>query len=146
MPSDSPGSLSSILDAVVGGVPILLVQFLASLALLAIGVAIYTAVTPFHERTLMARGNVASGVVFAGAVVALALPLAAILGTSSRLLDILVWGIVAIVLQLLALGALSLVLRNLRTSIEAGNVAAALGIASGQIAVGLLNAAAMIPT
>jgi putative membrane protein len=74
------------------------------------------------------------------------LPIAAILGTSSRLLDILVWGIVAVVLQLLTLGALSLVLRNLRAAIEGGNVAAALGLASGQIAVGLLTAAAMIPT
>jgi putative membrane protein len=145
MPSDSPGSISSILDAVVAGVPILLIQFVASIALLAIGVTIYLTLTPFHERTLMARGNVAAGVVFAGAVVALGLPIAAILGTSNRLLDIVVWGVVAVVLQLLTLGALSLILRNLRAAIDAGNVAAALGLASGQIAVGLLNAAAMIP-
>jgi putative membrane protein len=145
MPTDTPGSLSAIVDTLVTGVPLLLIQFLASIALLAIGVAIYTAVTPFHERALMARGNVAAGIVFAGAVIALALPIAAILATSSRLLDILVWGIVAVVVQLLTLGALSLILRNLRAGIEAGNVAAAIGLASGQIAVGLLNAAAMIP-
>jgi len=140
-----PGSLFAILDAIVSGAPLLLIQFLASIALLAIGVAIYTAVTPFRERALMAAGNVAAGVVFAGAVIALALPIAAVLGTSSRLLDILVWGIVALVLQLLTLGVLSLVLRNLRAAIEAGNVAAAIGLAAGQIAVALLNAAAMIP-
>jgi putative membrane protein len=137
--------LSAALDAIVAGVPLLLVQFLASVALLAIGVAIYTAVTPFHERRLMTAGNPAGGVVFTGAVIALALPIAAILGTSGRLLDILVWGIVAMVLQLLTLGAVSLVFRHLRAAIEAGNVAVALGLAAGQIAVALLNAAAMIP-
>jgi putative membrane protein len=145
MQSAVPDTLSSSLDAVGTGGPLLLVQFLASIALLAIGVSIYTAVTPFRERALMAAGNVAAGVVFGGAIIALALPIAVVLGTSSRLLDILVWGIVALVLQLLTLGVLSLVLRNLRAAIEAGNVAAAIGLAAGQIAVALLTAAAMVP-
>ncbi len=140
-----PGSLSAIFDAIGAGVPLLLMQLLASIALLAIGVAIYTAATPFHERALMARGNVAAGVVFGGAIIALALPIAVILGTSGRLLDIVAWGAVALVLQLLTLGVLSLILRNLRAAIEGGNVAAAIGLAAGQIAVALLNAAAMIP-
>jgi putative membrane protein len=146
MQSSPPGSLSAIFDAIGAGVPFLLVQLLASIALLVIGAAIYTAATPFRERRLMAAGNAAGGVVFAGAILALALPIAAILATSSRLLDILVWGIFALLLQLLTLGALSLVFRHLRAAIEAGNVAIALGLAAAQIAVALLNAAAMVPT
>jgi len=145
MASSAPGSLSAILDAIGAGGPFLLMQLLASIALLAIGVAIYTAVTPFHERRLMAAGNVAGGVVFTGAILALALPIAAILATSSRLLDILVWGLFALALQLVTLGVLSLALRNLRAAIDAGNVAAALGLAATQVAVALLNAAAMVP-
>jgi uncharacterized membrane protein YjfL (UPF0719 family) len=38
-----------------------------------------------------------------------------------------------------------LVLRNLRAAIEAGNIATALGLAAAQVAVALLNAAAMVP-
>lgn len=140
-----PGSVSAILDAIGSGVPFLLTQLLASIALLAIGAAIYTAVTPFRERVLMAAGNVAGGVVFAGAVIALSLPLAAILATSSRLLDILVWGLFALVLQLVTLAVISFVFRNVRGAIEGGNVAAAIGVAAAQIAVALLNAAVMVP-
>jgi uncharacterized membrane protein YjfL (UPF0719 family) len=43
------------------------------------------------------------------------------------------------------LGVVSLAFRNLRDAINAGNVAAALGLAATQVAVALLNAAAMVP-
>jgi putative membrane protein len=140
-----PGVLSAIFDAIGSGLPHLLTQLVASIALLGIGVAIYTALTPFRERALMSSGNVAAGVVFAGAVVALVLPIATILATSGRLLDVIVWGVVALTLQLITLGTLALSFRNMSREIESGNVAVALGIAAAQVAVALLNAAAMIP-
>ncbi len=145
MQPSPPGVFPAIFDAIGSGLPHLLMQLVASIALLGIGVAIYTALTPFRERALIAVGNVAAGVVFAGAVIALALPIATILATSGRLLDVLVWGTVALILQLITLGTLALSFRTMRGAIEAGNVAVALGIAAAQIAVALLNAAAMIP-
>jgi putative membrane protein len=114
--------------------------------LLAIGVAIYVAVTPFRERAMVASGNPAAGTTLAGAILALAIPLAAMLATSSTLLDIMVWGVVALILQLLTLGIVALAMRNLRGMIEDGNVAAAITLAGAQIAVALLNAAAMVPS
>jgi putative membrane protein len=67
------------------------------------------------------------------------------LATSGTLVDILVWGLVALILQLLTLGFVALAMRNFRSMIESGNVAAAITLASAQIAVALLNAAAMVP-
>jgi putative membrane protein len=81
----------------------------------------------------------------AGAILALAIPLAAMLATSSTLVDILVWGVVALILQLLTLGVVALGMHNFRSMIEGGNVAAAITLAGAQIAVALLNAAAMVP-
>jgi len=81
----------------------------------------------------------------AGAILALAIPLAAMLATSGTLVDILVWGAVALILPLLTLGAVALGMRNFRGMIEGGNVAAAITLAGAQIAVALLNAAAMVP-
>jgi putative membrane protein len=115
-------------------------------ALLVIGVAIYMAVTSFRERELVAQGNVAAGIVLGGAVLGLAIPLAALLATTSFVVDIIVWGVVALVIQLITLGIVALMLRRLRGMIEAGNVAAALILAAAQIAVALINAAAMVPT
>ena len=113
--------------------------------LLAIGVAIYIRLTPFRERELVADGNPAAGTVLAGAILALSIPLAAMLATSVTLIDILVWGVVALILQLVTLGIVLLAMRNFRSMIEAGNVAAAITLAGAQIAVALLNAAVMVP-
>jgi putative membrane protein len=140
-----PGSLAAILAALGHGLPMLILQVVACMALLAIGVGIYVSLTPFRERQLVADGNAAAGTVLAGAILALAIPLAAMLATSGTLIDILVWGVVALILQLLTLGIVALGMRNFRRMIEGGNVAAAITLAGAQIAVALLNAAAMVP-
>ena len=141
--SDNTGS--TILDALGSGLPMLLLQFLLVLALLVAGIFIYMAVTPFHERELLRDGNPAGATVLGGALVALAIPLAALLATTGAFLDILVWGVVAVLLQLLTVAILLHLLRGMRASIEAGQVAAAIPLVAAQIAIGLLNAAAMVP-
>ena len=142
----APGSVSAVLDALGHGLPMLIGQVVACAVLLAIGVTIYVALTPFREREMVARGNAAAGTVLAGAILALAIPLAAMLATSDTLLDVLVWGVVALILQLVTVGVVAFSMRNFRSMIESGNVAAAIILAGAQIAVALLNAAAMVPT
>jgi putative membrane protein len=141
--SDSTGS--AILDALGSGLPMLLLQFLLVLALLVAGIFIYMAVTPFHERELLRNGNPAAATVLGGALVALAIPLAALLATTGALLDILVWGVVAVLLQLLTVTIVSHLFRGIRTMIEEGQVAAAILLVAAQLSIGLLNAAAMVP-
>ena len=135
--------LAQIIRTLLSGLPTLLLQFGTTLALHLVGVACYMAITPFHEVRLIREGNVAAGVVLMGTIVALAIPLAATLATSEFVLDIVLWGVVALVLQLLAFAATALLIRGLRTMIEAGNVAAALTLSGIQIAIALLNAGAM---
>ena len=141
----APGSFAAILDALGSGLPKLILQVVVCAVLLAIGMAIYVRLTPFHEREMVADGNAAAGTVLAGAILALAIPLAAMLATSGTLLDVLVWGVVALILQLITLGVVVLAMRNFRGMIEGGNIAAAITLAGAQIAVALLNAAAMVP-
>ena len=80
--------MDTILPALTSGLPVLILQFAVTLGLLAIGAALYGAITPFHELGLIRQGNTAAGVVFAGTLVALAIPLAATLATSSAAFDI----------------------------------------------------------
>jgi putative membrane protein len=136
---------SSIGGALGTGLPVLLLQFVICIALLVIGVAIYTKVTPFHERELLREGNIAAATVLSGAVIALAIPLAALLATTRTVLDIVVWGTVAILLQLVTVVIACHLMRGMRLTIEGGSVAAALPITAAQLAIALLNAAAMIP-
>lgn len=141
--SDSTGS--AILDALGSGLPMLLLQFVLVLALLVAGIFIYMAITPFHERELLRNGNPAAATVLGGALVALAVPLAALLATTGALLDILVWGVLAVLLQLLTVAIVSHLFRGMRVMIEAGQVAGAIPLVAAQLSIGLLNAAAMVP-
>jgi putative membrane protein len=103
------------------------------------------AVTPFRERELLRQGNAAAATVLGGALVALAIPLAALLATTGALLDILVWGVLALLLRLLTAAVVFQLLRGMRTMIEAGQVAGAIPLVAAQLAIALLNAAAMVP-
>jgi putative membrane protein len=136
-------TLNAVLAALSAGLPRLLLHFVVTLALLVVGVRLYMAITPFDERRLIETGNTAAGIVLASAVIGLAMPLAATLATSELVVDILLWGTVAIVLQLITFGVFAALLRSLRRQIETGNVAVASTLAAAQIAVGLLNAAAV---
>lgn len=132
-----------IVDSLGTGLPVLLLHLAATLLLLGLGVAGYMAMTPFHERRLIAEGNAAAGIVLGGTVVALAVPLAATLATSTAALDILVWGAVAVLFQLIAFAVAALLVRDLRAQVDAGNTAAAMTVVGVQIAFALVNAAAM---
>ncbi len=133
----------SILETLGAGLPVLALQFAVTLALLAIGAMVYMAMTPFHERELIRQGNAAAGLVLAGTLVALAIPLAATLATNSHTLDIVLWGLVALAIQLAAFRLAAAFMPGLREMIEAGNVAAACTLTGIQLAVALLNAGAM---
>ena len=133
-----------VLNSLQTGLPILLLDFVITLILLGIGVLIYERITPFNDRELIATGNAAAGTVLGGTIVAIAIPLAATLATSRAVLDILVWGSVAVILQLLTFMVAMMLVKRLRGMIEAGNVAAALILVGIQIAIALLNASAMV--
>jgi putative membrane protein len=135
--------MDAILETLTTGLPVLLLQLAVTLALLGLGAGLYTVVTPFHEFRLVRAGNTAAGIALAGTVVALAIPLAATLASSLVTLDILLWGLVALALQLLVFVAAARLIPGLRGMIEADNPAAACVLVGVQLAVALLNAGAM---
>jgi putative membrane protein len=141
----TPETTVAVLGALGRGLPMLLLQFGVCLSLLIVGVLVYVAVTPFREQELLRGGNPAAATVLGGALLALAIPLAALLATTSALLDLLVWGAVAVILQLVTVIVVSLLLRGMRAMIEAGQVAGAIPLVAAQLSIGLLNAAAMVP-
>ncbi len=132
-----------ILSGLETGLPVLLLHFAATILLFLIGVGAYILVTPLRERELLASDNRAAAIVLGGTMVALAIPLAATLATSSTLLDIVIWGAIALVLQIVTFGAAVLLFRDLQRMIENGNVAVAMILAALQLGIALLNAGAM---
>jgi putative membrane protein len=105
---------------------------------------LYQVSTPYDERRLVAEGNMAAAIVFGGAIVGFALPLASALEVTANPVEFVAWGVLAGVIQVVAsLVVRRIVIRDLVARIETGNVASAVYMAATSIAVGLLNAACM---
>jgi putative membrane protein len=136
--------LANILPALQSGLPVLLAQFATALALLAVGWLCYMRLTPFHEFDLIRRGNTAAGVVVMGTLIALSLPIAATLASSHVVLDIVLWGLVALIIQLVTFLLTVRLIRDLPAMIEAGNIGAGLLVIGVQNAVAIVNAGAML--
>jgi putative membrane protein len=135
--------MGAVIDSFIAGMPVMVTHFLAAILILVAGIAIYNAVTPFHELKLIREGNAAAGVSAAGATIGLALPIAGALAGSVNIYDLAVWGTVALAVQLLTFAVVAAVVRRLVESITRGEMASALLLAGVQISVGLINAAAM---
>jgi putative membrane protein len=125
------------------GFPVFIAHFALTIALLVVGVVLYIVITPHHEMRLLREGNNAAALSLGSVVVALGLPLAVSMANSVTLFDILLWGVVALVLQLVTFFAIDLVLRGLPKRIEEGQVAPAIFLAAAKLAVAVITAAAL---
>lgn len=135
--------MDPVIQSFLAGFPVLLLHFGVTLAMLAVGVTIYHLVTPYHELRLIRSGNTAAAVSFAGAIVGLAIPLAICMATSVSVWDIVIWGVVTLLIQLLAYRIGDALLKDLPTRIESGEMGAAILVVSIKLAVAFINAAAV---
>lgn len=114
-----------------------------AIALLAAFVAIYLYVTPYDEINLIRANNTAAAISLSGAIFGFAMPIANVIAHSDTLLDLVFWGVVAGVVQLLAWGVARVALPKLQENIAAGRMAPATLVAALSVTVGLINAACM---
>lgn len=129
--------------SVIAGLPVLLVHLAVTTALLLGGLSIYVVFAPYRELELVREGNPAAAIVLSGQTLALAIPLAVMMANSVNVPDIVLWGVITILLQFIAIVAARLSIHHLPALIERGEIAPALVLACAQIAAGILNAAAM---
>jgi putative membrane protein len=106
----------------------------------------YTRLTPHKEFVQIREGNVAAAIALGGALIGFALPASNVITYSISVLDVLIWAVIAAVVQLLAFTATSMVLKDLSARITRGELAAAIYAASVSISVGFLNSACMTPS
>ncbi|MGK4309458.1 DUF350 domain-containing protein [Pseudomonas mosselii] len=107
---------------------------------------IYTHLTPHREFALIRDNNSAAAIALGGALIGFSLPASNIIAYSVSLLDFVVWVVIVAVVQLLAFGITSLVLKGLASRIAKGEMAAAIYAAAVAISVGFLNSACMTPS
>lgn len=133
------GAIQSFLS----GIPFLLTHFGVTIVMLVIGAFIYIKITSHDEMALIRDGNNAAAVSLSGAILGLAIPLAFCMANSVNVYDIVIWGLVTLVIQLVTFWIIDLWLRDLSRKIEDGQVGTAILLASVKLAVASINAAAI---
>lgn len=135
--------MQAVLDSFLAGFPILMLHSGVTLAMLVVGVFIYIWMTPWDELALIRGGNTAAAVSLGGAILGLAMPLAFAMAASVSVYEILIWGPVTLVLQIVAYRIADLVMQGLPSRIEAGEMGAAVLLVSIKLAAAAINAAAV---
>ena len=134
---------SAPVNAFVAGFPDFIVQLAAAIGLFIVSIIIYVMMTPHKELDLIRAGNPSASLAFAGVVVGLAIPMGACLAHSFGLWDLVIWGIVTLLLQLLAFRFSDIFLHHLPRRIAEGDVAAAVFLMSVKIGLALIIAGAV---
>lgn len=118
-------------------------NFLAAVVLVLLFSVIYVRITPYAEFRLIHEGKVAPAVSFGGALLGFVIPLAGAIAQSVSFLDMLVWSVVALVVQVLVFLVLRTCFPGLCRAIAADELAPAILLGVLSLAAGILSAASM---
>jgi len=117
--------------------------FVAAIGFVVVFCQIYCWVTPYDELKLIREGNLAPAVSFGGALIGFTLPLHSAITHSVGFIDMLIWAVVALVVQLTVFCIVRLFFKGLVREIENNQLSAAALLAFFSLAIGILNAASM---
>ena len=135
--------MTATLNSFQSGFPVFLLWTSAAGLLLLLASSIYILLTPWKELALVKNGNGAAGLALSGAIVGLAIPIASCLASSTTLVDLVLWGSVALLLQLLTYRVIDMLLRDVPDRIQSDEAGAAIVLVASKISVALLLAAGL---
>jgi putative membrane protein len=126
------------------GLPAFLLYLALGFGLLAAFFLIYLWVTPQDELRLIRAGNSAAALSLAGAMLGFIVPLAIVIAHHATFAKVALWGVVALIVQIVAFFIARALMPGLPKAIEDGkaSVGAFAGLVS--LAIGILNAACQI--
>ena len=120
-----------------------LVYFGLCIAFVAAFLWIYTLVTPYNEIKLIREGNHAAAWSLGFTLMGFSLPLASAVIHSVNPWDLMLWAIIALIVQVLVFVVVRLILPDLTRHIAEGQVASGAFLGCVALAAGILNAACM---
>ena len=123
--------------------PSFFAYFVLGGGLTALFVLLYANLTPQRDIALIRGGNSAAAIALVGGLLGFVVPLASVIAHSAGIIDLIVWGIVALVVQLAGFFVARLVLPHLPQAIADGNIADAVLLAGISLSLGILTAACM---
>ena len=120
-----------------------LLFFVVASALALFFVFVYTRVTRHDELSLIKKNSTAAAVAFSGSLIGFALPLASTMINSVNVIELALWGVIALIVQVLVYLLIRLPMPRISERIEADELAAGIWLGACSIVAGILNAASM---
>ena len=120
-----------------------LLYLAVSLVLLAMFIALYVRVTPHKEFALIREGNMAAAFSLSGSILGFIVPLAASVKYSANVVDMAIWGLIALVVQILAFVVVRFISPTITDDIAAGKASQGFFLGTLSLGVGALNGACM---
>lgn len=130
--------------ASVAGIPAFLLYSVCGAALLAIFGAVYVRLTRHAEVELIRQGNLSAAIGFGGSLIGFSIPLARAIQQASSIPDLVVWALMALVVQFMIYLIIQIILLpDVSQRIERNELAAGVTLGAVSVAGGMINSAAM---
>ena len=117
--------------------------FLIAVALVGLYLFVYTLATAHNEFALIRQNVVSAALALGFSLIGFALPLSSAIVHAKAVMDCLMWGLVALVVQITVYWLVRLVVPNLSQRIAADEMSSALFLGAASLAAGIINAASM---
>ena len=130
-----------VLEAFTTGFPVLVSHFVVAVLILLSGVFIYVKTTAWNDLELIRSGNLSASISLGGAFLSLSIPLSASLSASLSVPSIIIWGVTAVIIQLICDRLASLMIGDLSSRIKKNDVSAAVFILGIKLSVAMINSA-----
>ena len=122
--------------------PSFIAYFCGASALTTVFLMLYSGLTP--RIALIRSGNVAGAIALTGALLGFVVPLASVIAHSARILDLILWGVVALMIQLAGFVVARAIFPGLPNAIVEGQISEAVFLAGLSVALGIVDAACMV--
>lgn len=132
---------SVVLEAFTNGFPVLISHFVVAVLILLSGVFIYVKTSAWNDLALIRSGNLSASISLGGAFLSLSIPLSASLTASLSVPSIIIWGVTAVIIQLICDRLASLVIGDLSSRIEKNDISAAVFVLGIKLSVAMINSA-----
>ena len=120
-----------------------LLFFIVAAVLTVLFAVVYSRVTKHNEFDLIRKNSTAAALAFSGSLIGFALPLASTMISSVTVVEMVLWGMIALIVQVLVYLLIRLPMPRISERIEADEVAAGIWLGATSMVAGILNAASM---
>jgi putative membrane protein len=125
------------------GIPNFALYAAIGVALSFVFTVVYIRITGHDEIKLIREGNASAALALGSSLVAFAMPLSKAIAQASSVPDCILWGVIALIVQLLAYGLARTLIPGLSDKISKNTLATAIILAAISLTAGMLNSASM---